>query len=257
MVTHITSPSNEKIKQIAAWQKSAKDRMADNIFIVEGLKMYHEAPDELIKEVYVTEKNVSECGDDIENCYIVTDAIMDKISDTKSPQGILTVLSRPQITLDDVLQGIPLLMVIENLQDPGNLGTILRMGEAAGVTGVIISKDSVDVFNPKVVRATMGSIYRMPFVVVDDIKTTVNTFKEKGITVYAAHLYGSEIYTDYDYKKPTAFLIGNEGNGLTDELTELADKRLFIPMEGKVESLNAGIAASILAYEAHRQRSMK
>ena len=118
-----------------------------------------------------------------------------------------------------------------------------------------MSKGCVDIFNPKVIRSTMGSIYRMKFTACDDILEAVKEIKSAGITTYAAHLHGSLGYTEYDYKKPTCFFIGNEGNGLSDEITALADKRLLIPMEGSVESLNAGIAAAVLSYEAHRQRA--
>ena len=252
------SASNKRIKRIQALQRSAKDRREEDVFIAEGVRMYKEAPPELLTEVYLNgachhEQNVNE----VPGCeyFEVDSATFSKISDTQTPQGVLMVLKQPHYTLEDVTNGdAPLILILENLQDPGNLGTILRVGEAAGVTGVIMSKGTVDIFNPKVVRSTMGSIFRMPFTYVDDIEQVTKDLKTRGITTYAAHLEGSEIYTDYDYKKPTAFMIGNEGNGLTDEITALADNKLFIPMEGSVESLNAGIAAAVLSYEAHRQR---
>ncbi len=237
--------------------------------------MYSEAPKELLTEVYLTEDALAEVGTPQVPYYLVEPAVFARISDTQTPQGVLSVLKRPEHSLEGIIKGeivdhsslkasgdlraskdsrVPLILVLENLQDPGNLGTILRVGEAAGVTGIIMSKGTVDIYNPKVVRSTMGSIYRMPFVTVPDIIDTVRKIKESGIVTYAAHLQGSEIYTDYDYTSGTAFFIGNEGNGLSDEITALADKKLFIPMEGSVESLNAGIAASVLVYEAHRQR---
>ena len=255
----ITSASNNRIKQVIQWQKSAKDREKDNVFLVEGAKMYKEAPKSWIKEVYLTSKMYEELKDIIcdasYECILIPDSLMVKISDTKTPQGILTVLTRPNVSCDFDDVDPPLYIVLENLQDPGNMGTIIRMAEAAGVTRVLVSKDSVDIYNPKVVRSTMGSIFRVRVTICENICETVRNLRDRGINVYAAHLKGSEIYTDHDYKEATAFLIGNEGNGLTDEITELANKRLFIPMEGSVESLNAGIAATILADEAHRQRS--
>lgn len=148
-----------------------------------------------------------------------------------------------------------LFMILEDLQDPGNLGTILRTGEGAGVTGVIMSRTSVDVFNPKVIRSTMGSVYRMPIIYVNSIEDEVlPLLKEKGITTYAAHLEGRNDYDKECYTKGTAFLIGNEGNGLSEHLTERADTLIKIPMQGKVESLNAAMASGILMYEAYRQR---
>lgn len=250
--------SNKRIKQLVSWQRSSKDRREAGVFIVEGVKMYREAPEKWIREIYMTPQMYEECGEEKKCVSLVESDVFAKISDTQTPQGVLTVLSRPAFCLEDILKPadgrIPLILLIENLQDPGNLGTILRVGEAAGVTGIIMSKGTVDIFNPKVVRSTMGSIYRMPFVVIDDMADAMEQLKSAGITTYAAHLQGSEVYTEYDYKKPTAFMIGNEGNGLTEEITAMADKRLLIPMEGSVESLNAGVAAAVLVYEAHRQR---
>lgn len=148
----------------------------------------------------------------------------------------------------------PFFMVLENIQDPGNLGTILRTAEGAGVNGILMSRDTVDIFNPKTIRSTMGSVYRVPFLYVEDICETVRELKNKGISAYAAHLKGIGSYDEQDYTKGTAFLIGNEGNGLTDELADLADTYIRIPMYGKVESLNAAIASAVLMYEAQRQR---
>ena len=149
----------------------------------------------------------------------------------------------------------PLFMILEDLQDPGNLGTIIRTGEGAGVTGVILSKTSVDVFNPKVIRSTMGSVYRVPVLYVDSIEEEVlPMLKTHGTTTYAAHLKGENNYDQEDYGKGTAFFIGNEGNGLSDELTACADTLIKIPMAGQVESLNAAMASGILMYEAARQR---
>ena len=131
---------------------------------------------------------------------------------------------------------------------------ILRTAEGAGVNGILMSRDTVDIFNPKTIRSTMGSVYRVPFLYVEDICETVRKLKNKGISAYAAHLKGTGSYDEQDYTKGTAFLIGNEGNGLTDELADLADTYIRIPMYGKVESLNAAIASAVLMYEAQRQR---
>ena len=117
-----------------------------------------------------------------------------------------------------------------------------------------MSKGCVDIFNPKTVRSTMGSIYRVPFMICDDLQEIMQKMKNNGIKTYAAHLAGKDYYTDYSFKEATAFLIGNEGNGLSDDLTKQADCYVKIPMEGKLESLNASVAGSILMYEANRQR---
>ena len=186
---------------------------------------------------------------------IVADNVFRQMCDTKTPQGILTVLKKPVWTVEDILKGeAPLVMVLEDLQDPGNAGTIFRTGEGAGVTGVFLTKTCVDITNPKVIRSTMGSVYRMPFLYVEDVVSLKAELEQKGIRTFAAHLKGKNSYDQENYQGGTAFLIGNEGNGLTEEAAEAADCLIRIPMCGKVESLNAAMAAGILMYEAARQR---
>ena len=257
----ITSNSNAKVKQLLTWQKKRKAREEDGIYIVEGLRMFVEAPEAKVREVYVSESfynkkkeelNLSKWGKKLE---ILSDSVYSHVSDTKTPQGVLIVMEQPKYSLEDVIAGeAPLLMVLDNLQDPGNLGTILRAGEAAGVTGVVMSSDTVDIYNPKVIRSTMGSIYRMPFIYVEKLPEIVKMLNEKEIHTYAAHLKGTHSYEADDFKKGTAFLIGNEGNGLRDEVADAAEIYVKIPMCGEVESLNAAIAATVLMFEAARQR---
>ena len=148
----------------------------------------------------------------------------------------------------------PLILVLENLQDPGNLGTILRTAEGAGVTGVLMSEGCVDIYNPKVIRSTMGSVFRMPFCYTADLQGVLTEWKKRGIRIFAAHLHGENSFTQESYQEGSAFLIGNESQGLTEETAQLADCLIRIPMRGKVESLNASVAASLLVYEAMRQR---
>lgn len=257
----ITSAANAKVKQVIQWQSKTKERKKNKVYLVEGFKMFEEAPVEQILEVYVSEEAAGKLQASVQDKLkktgyeVVAADLFRKMSDTQTPQGILTVLRQPGYSLEDLLSAEkPLLVVLENLQDPGNLGTIVRTGEGAGITGVIMSEQTVDIFNPKTIRATMGSIYRVPFVYVKDMADTLQKLHEKGIHTYAAHLKGTTYYNDFSFKEPTAFLIGNEGNGLRKETADLAEQYLKIPMEGKVESLNAAIATSLLIYEAHRQR---
>lgn len=246
------------------WQTKAKERRKDGIFLVEGFKMYEEAPTEVIREVYVSEDALEKAlaQPDVKSKLdktgyeVVVGDVFRKMSDTQTPQGILCVVERPQYCLEDMTaKEKPLLVVLENLQDPGNLGTIVRTGEGAGITGVIMSNQTVDIYNPKTIRATMGSIYRVPFIYVESVSETVEMLRQKGIRTYAAHLAGKDYYDSFDFREGTAFLIGNEGNGLSKEVADTADAYLKIPMEGQVESLNAAIATSLLMYEAHRQRA--
>ena len=148
----------------------------------------------------------------------------------------------------------PLLLVLEDIQDPGNLGTIFRTAEAAGATGIVMSRGTVDIFHPKVVRATMSAVFRMPFYISNDLCAEISAFRERGIRSYAAHLGGKRAYDELPLSKGCAFLIGNEGNGLSEELTAQADEKIIIPMAGGAESLNAAMAAGILLFEAARQR---
>ncbi len=258
----ITSISNTQIKQVCAYVQKAKERRKDRVFVVEGVKMFEEAPITQIKKVYVTEtflekyqsKDVYKKLEQVPYETVKED-VFAKMSDTKTPQGILCVLSWPEYRLEDMLQdknGV--YVVLEDIQDPGNLGTIVRTGEGAGISGVIMTKETVDIFNPKTIRATMGSIYRVPFIYVDNISETIGVFQKAGIHVYAAHLQGEGYYDSFDYKEGTAFLIGNEGNGLKDTTADLADTYVKIPMAGNVESLNAAIATTLFMYEAARQR---
>jgi TrmH family RNA methyltransferase len=258
----ITSVTNKKVKSIVQLNKKAGLRRKEGVFIAEGIKMFLEAPLESVLEVYVSEgfHKVSQIEQKLMQCgyETVSEEVFSKISDTQTPQGILCVLKQSHYSLKDMLegQGVPLFLIVEGLQDPGNLGTILRTGEGAGVSGVIMSKDTVDIFNPKTIRSTMGSIYRVPFFYADDIVQTVKALQKDGIKVYAAHLKGEESYSRCDYTGGTAFLIGNEGNGLSEELSEAADNYIKIPMKGQVESLNAAVSASLLMYEAARQREI-
>ena len=261
----ITSVSNPRVKQVVLWQNKAKERRKDDIFLAEGVKMFEEAPAEQIKEVYLTrevadkwEKEKSTLWEKLaKTTYeVVSSDVFAKMSDTMSPQGILTVIKRPQYYLEDYLQKEnPLFVVLEDLQDPGNLGTIVRTGEGAGITCVIMTKNTVDIFNPKTIRATMGSVFRVPFVYVEDIEKTLAILHEAGVETYAAHLDGKTFYDSLSFQKGTAFLIGNEGSGLKKQTADQAKQYVKIPMEGRVESLNAAIATSLLMYEAHRQRN--
>ena len=180
----ITSVVNARVKQVVQWQTKAKERKKDKIFLAEGLKMFEEAPEGWIREIYI-EETVLDKLDRVSSIYnklekigyeVVTKEVFQKMSDTQTPQGILTVLQRPDYSLEKLLKvENPLFVVLEDLQDPGNLGTIVRTGEGAGVTAVLMSKNTVDIFNPKTIRATMGSIYRVPFVYVEDIEDTIRS----------------------------------------------------------------------------------
>ncbi len=257
----ITSSSNNKIKQVIQLKKKAKARAEAGLFLVEGFKMVEEAMEFGIQEIFIAESREEEFQKQHNSTLgtlsyeVVSDKLFQEMSDTVTPQGILATVKIPKYSLEDILaKSDGHIIMLENLRDPGNLGTILRSAEGAGATGVILSKESADIFNPKVIRSTMGSVFRVPFCYVEDFRDAMRKAKNQGITLYAAHLQGSKEYESFNYTKPCGFLIGNEANGLTEETGELADTLIRIPMAGKVESLNAAMAASILMFEVARQR---
>ena len=261
----ITSTGNGRIRELVKLKKSAKERMARGVFIVEGPKMFREIPRGMCLEAYASESfSLTDEGRDmLESARmkpagpeVVSDQVFQYISDTRTPQGILAVVKMPEHEMRDMTGGVPLIIVLENLQDPGNLGTILRTAEAAGASGILLSRGCADIYNPKVIRSTMGSIFRIPFVYTDDLKSAVLELKSRGVRIFAAHLKGSVDLYGASLTGDAAFMIGNESRGLTDETAALADQALRIPMDGSVESLNAAVAAAVLMFEAKRQRSI-
>lgn len=251
----ITSTSNEQIKNIIQLKEKSKVRKQKKQYVVEGVKMFSEVPKENLKGVYVSESFLKENKGKLQEAdfQVVSDSVFKKISDTVTPQGVLAVVAQSTKTLDELLsnrkKNKSCIVVLDRLQDPGNLGTIIRTAEGAGVSGIVMSSDCADIYNPKVIRSTMGSVFRVPFVVVEDLPDAVEQMKACGITTYAAHLQGED-YNKGVFGKDIALLIGNEARGLSEEISDKADKFIRIPMEGKVESLNAAVAAAILMYEA-------
>lgn len=270
----ITSLTNDRIKKIIKLKKSSKYRKEDGVFIVEGIRMFREIPAQDIKEVYLTEEfferykeepvfremRMLDSHDDVSkpiprNCELVTKEVMEKLSDTITPQGVVAIVKTPAYSLDKIIKNEDaFLLLLEDIQDPGNLGTMFRTAEAAGVTGIILSKSSVDIYNPKTVRSTMGSIFRMPFVYVEDMIEVEKRLITDGIKVHAAALEGAKSCYETDLSGKTAIIIGNEGNGLNKATIDAASDSVFIPMYGNAESLNASISAAVLLYEASRQK---
>jgi TrmH family RNA methyltransferase len=257
----ITASSNQQIKQLQKWMSKSSERAKDGIFLAEGLRLVSEAPAELVRTLYVTPK-VAEEGIPEKLRQIPTEVVspelFSKISSTDTPQGILAVVKRPTWDPEEILKrDDPFLVVCERMQDPGNLGTVFRTAEAAGVSALYMSRDAVDPYNPKVVRSTMGAIFRVPHFIYNDYKVLAETFRKREIRTYAAHLRGTLSYTEADFRGGSAVLIGNEGNGLSEETAAMADTLVKIPMAGQAESLNASVAAALLMYEGFRKRNFK
>lgn len=260
----ISSNSNVQIKNLVKLQKNARTRREQNAFVTEGRKMFEEARDlGIVKRAYVSDSYLTELdipeGDyfkDVEY-EVVSEKVFREISDTISPQGILAIVKQNSYTLDDFL-GKPIinLLLLEDLRDPGNLGTLLRTAEGAGMTGVIMSKETVDLYNPKVVRSTMGSIFRIPFLYVENFLDTLKKLQKEGISIIATDLQGKRNFTEEHYPDKSAIIIGNESKGISDATRQQADILVRIPMCGKLESLNASVAGGLMMYELHRQRNI-
>lgn len=253
----ITSTSNSQVKDVINLLKKSGERKRRGLFVIEGIRMFAEIPKDRIEKVYASESFVMNNNDILTNVEyeVVSDKVYSQMSDTKTPQGIMAVVRMLEYDISDIIKGDkPVVVILENIQDPGNLGTIIRTSEGAGVTGIIMSANTVDIYNPKVIRSTMGALFRMPFIYVPDIVDTSKRLKERGITLLAGHLNGTNYYKE-NLNLPLGVMIGNEGNGLTDELSAVADKLIKIPMEGKLESLNAAVSTAVILYEAYRQRA--
>lgn len=246
-------------KIIKELQKNGKARRTQGLFVAEGTRVVSEVPKDYLEMLCVSQSyeeahavSLEEAGVPVQ---VLSDSRFRALSDTKSPQGILAVVRQKPWSEDDLFRDpAPLLLVLENLQDPGNAGTILRTAEAAGCAGIILTEGTVDLYSPKTARSTMGAIFRLPHITVRDIAEASKILKKHGVRSFAASLKESADCYGCDYRGGTAFFIGNEGSGLTDEAEKLADTRIRIPMAGQTESLNAAMAAGILLYEAVRQR---
>lgn len=269
----ISSESNGQIKELIKLQKQARIRKQQKTFVAEGFKMVQEAAHYgKLQKVYLSEGKYAEiekmhlsgqhAESDIDwsgllaeyEYEVIADSLFRKVSDTITPQGILGLVTTPQYSLDEILQQDKRnYILLDDLRDPGNLGTIMRTAEGAGMSGVILSKDSVDLFNPKVVRATMGAIFRMPYCYVDSLPEVVRQIKTLGCEVYATAMEGSVVYDEPDYTRGAAIVIGNEANGVSDAVFREKPVNIRIPMEGQLESLNAAVSAAVIMYEINRQ----
>jgi len=261
---YISSAQNPVIKEVKAL-KQKKFREESGMFFIEGIRFVEEA---LKENISINKVLVSECLEEINGgkeilkevnergyaVFTLPRKLFMEVSDTKSPQGILAVLQDRNCKIQDTYDERNFFIVLEEIQDPGNMGTIIRTADAVGATGVVLSKGCVDVYNPKVLRSTMGSVFHIPICTSEDIFKTLDDMKSKGIKVCAAHIGGDCDYYDMDFTDNIAVIIGNEANGISGKMKDYADILVKIPMPGKAESLNASVAAGILMYEVLRKR---
>lgn len=261
----IQSESNVQMKELIKLQKNARERRKKKLFVAEGIKLTNEAAFHgKLKKIYIAqdvyEKRDQELALFLEkqDFEVVDQKVFRQAAQTVTPQGMLALVAMPEYSIDTLLQDSKRsFLLLDDLRDPGNLGTIMRTAEGAGMSGVILSRESVDLFNPKVVRATMGAIFRVPFYYAEDLVEIMESLKAMQIPVYGTMMQGSEVYDALDYTKGAAIVIGNEANGLSEKVIAHLTKGVRIPMEGSLESLNAAVAAAILMYETARQKRVK
>ncbi len=244
----ITSTSNDRIKFLKTL-KSKKGRAENGLYLIEGKRAVLDAIEHGVKfkNVLVEEGFAFDFSCQCE-IIEVSHRVIEALSDTSSPEGIIAEAYIPDLSFDiNKIRG--LIVFLDRLQDAGNLGTIIRTADALGAGAVVLSKDCVELFNPKTVRATMSSIFNIPIMLADDSINTLQKIKDSGYTVYSAALNGEDFNSvkDIDSEK-SCIIIGNEGNGICSEILSFSDKIITLPMRGGAESLNAAIAAGILIY---------
>ncbi len=251
----IQSHSNSKIKLVKSLSKK-KYRDIKNMFIVEGERFVKDIPHYTKVEIILISQSFSEKKDlsNYKNYEIVEDKIFKELCDTTNSQGILAVCHKANYSEDINIEEGSFIIIGDTLQDPGNVGTLIRTAVAAGANYIVLSKGSVDVYNPKVIRSTASSIFNIPIIENVDLKTFLPTIKTKGVEIIGTHLKANEYYFNGNMKKSIAIVIGNEANGMCDEVTNLCTKIVKIPMIGDIESLNASVSSAILMYEVVKQR---
>lgn len=237
----ITSVKNDKVKYYVKLMTSKKERDKEGLFMVEGEHLVQEAYESgLIEEIIISDSKYDNFQQEVQ--YVTMD-VMRKICDTKTPQGIIGLCKQNQSEPKSYNR----LLLIDNIQDPGNLGTIIRSCDAFNFDGIILNLQTVDLYNPKVVRATQGAIFRVP-IIRKDLKLYIEMLKKEDVMVFGTSLDG-ECLSNINSSEKMAFILGNEGNGVSQELLEITDNNIYIEMNGKSESLNVGVAASIIMYK--------
>ena len=259
----IDNPRSPRVRAVAKLAKRDA-RLQTGLFLLEDPQAVAEAltfRPELMVELYATPtalerytdiaQTAVDAGVDVE---FVSEAVLESMADTVTPQGIIAVCHQFPTSVKDILAGEPkLIAILEEVRDPGNAGTIIRAADAAGADGVIFTGRSVDLYNPKVVRATTGSLFHLPVAVGVELESIVERVRSAGMTILAADIKGEDLLTARNEGKlagPTAWLFGNEARGLNDEHYALADSAIAVPIYGHAESMNLATAASVCLYES-------
>ncbi|MFC7442891.1 TrmH family RNA methyltransferase [Laceyella putida] len=258
----ITSPQNEQVKR---WKKlhSKKGRLQEQALLIEGEHLLLEAHTASVRfEAILVNSEKADAWRRIEGrlpmdvvVYELAPAIFDALVDTETPQGVAAVISIPVWPREAWLEkeGDLTYLLLDAIQDPGNLGTMIRTAQAAGVDGILLGKGTVDPFNAKVVRAAMGAIFRVPLIQMD-LAEAIPLLQAHGVTIVNTSPHAGAYHFDYPYPSRVALLLGNEGRGVDEKHLAHVDAAIKIPMPGETESLNVSITSAILMYERIRQQ---
>jgi TrmH family RNA methyltransferase len=260
----ITSQENPGIKFLKSLL-TPQGRRKNNSFIIEGFKLFREAltagsnievffyspgaiesQEGLFLKEIIRKNTVNSC--------LISDVLMKSLCDTVSPQGILAVIKKEIDYNEEIDFSDHIWLLAYEIQDPGNLGTIIRTADAAGVKGIFLSQGTVDVTNPKVIRATMGSFFHIKLFKIKNMESFILNSKKKGVTFITTSVSSGKEYFNIKYPSPSVLIVGNEGHGLPDDIIQGSDLTVTIPVYGKAESLNVGIASGIILYEIARQK---
>lgn len=258
----ISSKDNEIVKNIKKL-KEKKYRDLENAYIIEGIKLVKEAIYEnaKIRQIIMCENYADNKEIDKETLYeiskynliYVTEKVFNTITDVKTPQGIIAIVEKNNSTCE-INYSEEIIIALDDVQDPGNLGTIIRTADSANLKQIILSKNSADPYNPKVVRSTMGGIFRVNIIEVDNLEETLKQTQKNGFKVMVTVLDTQKSIYDVNYNKKV-IVIGNEANGISKAIQNIADEKVKIPMLGKTESLNASVAAGVMIYEYVRRKA--
>ncbi|MDO4179492.1 MAG: RNA methyltransferase [Phascolarctobacterium sp.] len=257
----ITAVNNPHVKN-AAELKQKKYRTKSGLFLAEGLRTVEEAIEaNQVESVFYTPVDDERTRKALElaaahniKLFCVSEAVMKKISDTETPQGIIAVCNMTHLNLEELLSQGKMLLVLDRVQDPGNIGTMLRTADASGIGGLLLLNGCADIYAPKTVRASMGSLFHLPVLQGLDDEAFINLAKDYGYELLVTCLEGADNLYKADLSGRIAFVMGNEANGVSDKFLQAADKKVFIPMQGKAESLNVAMAAGVVMFEALRRR---
>lgn len=265
----INSKDNKKIKDLKKIRDDKSFRNSKSLFFIEGEKIFIDAPKDMIDSIFISNTKYLEINNypkfntsifnyineqKNENIYVVSDNIFDSLKDTVNSQGIICLCKmKKQEDIEKCINKKDFIIILNNINDPGNLGTIIRTSEAFGATLIICDKKCVDLYSPKVIRATMGSIFRKNIYLTYDIIETIQFLKEQNIKLYATTLDSNINYVDERFNMPLGIIFGNEANGIDENVLNEVQNKIKINMEGNIESLNVAMSVGIIGFEIKRR----